>query len=42
MQPDAIVITLDELLDVSAKVLQIAVGVGVDLFPLEDVYKRQP
>ena len=39
MQPDAIVITLDELLDVSAKVLQIAISVGVDLFPLEGAHE---
>lgn len=39
VQPDAIVIALDELLDVSAQVNQIAVGIGVNLFPLEGAHE---
>src|SRR5712691_13118162 len=35
VQPLAIVILLDELLDVGAQVVEIRVLVGIDLFPLE-------
>jgi hypothetical protein len=39
VKPDAIIITLHELLDVSAKVFQVAVSIGVDLFPLESAHE---
>src|SRR5580658_1252919 len=39
VQPDAVIVALDELLDVSAKIFQVAVSVGVDLFPLESAHE---
>jgi hypothetical protein len=39
VQPDAIVIALDKLLNASAQILKITVGVSVYLFPLEGAYE---
>ena len=39
MQPIAIVVALDEGLKVRAEVIEISIGVGVDLFPLECLHE---
>src|SRR4030095_15027690 len=39
MQTTAIVVVINEDLDVSAQVLEIHISVGVDLFPLERLHK---
>jgi hypothetical protein len=39
VQPAAIVILLDELLDVGAQIFQVAIDVGMDLFPLQRAHE---
>ena len=39
VQPATIVILLDELLDVGAQIVQVAVDVGMDLFPFQGPMK---